>query len=215
MTKCKAPGFSFGIRRSEASSSLTPGPKYLIPSNVTRTGVDSAPAFSFHIRPEKRSYQSPGPGQYSPEHSLKMIFRSAPAFSLTAREQKKGKSAVKAPGPASYTLPPVLGPQTAATSAAPSFSIYSRGKNGDFSGDLAKSPGPAAYKVVSPCTYKQKPPQYSMTGRNFTPDERTKKPGPGAHYPENVTATRAKAPSFSFGVCHSQYVLPFIEKLTD
>lgn len=49
-----------------------------------------------------------------------------------------------------------------------------------------QTPGPAAYKVVDPCIYRQKPPQYSMTGRNFVPGETTKKPGPGAHYPERV-----------------------------
>ncbi|KAI3371395.1 hypothetical protein L3Q82_023998 [Scortum barcoo] len=57
-----------------------------------------------------------------------------------------------------------------------------------------QTPGPAAYKVVDPCVYRQKPPQYSMMGRNFTPDETTKTPGPGAHYPEQVTFTKRKAP---------------------
>ena len=49
-----------------------------------------------------------------------------------------------------------------------------------------QTPGPAAYKVVDPRVYSQKPPQYSMTGRNFAPGESTEKPGPGAHYPEQV-----------------------------
>lgn len=101
-----------------------------------------------------------------------------------------------------------------------------------------KSPGPAAYKVVDPCIYGKKPPQYSMTGRNFTAGETTQKPGPGAHYPEKVlimshlittqatnvfhfvdlltffssqvTLTKGKAPSFSFGLRHSQYISPLI-----
>lgn len=51
---------------------------------------------------------------------------------------------------------------------------------------ILKSPGPAAYQVVDPCVYKHKPPQYSIYGRNFTPGERTQKPGPGAHFPEKV-----------------------------
>lgn len=49
-----------------------------------------------------------------------------------------------------------------------------------------QTPGPAAYIVVDPCVYTKKSPQYSMTGRNFVPGETTKKPGPGAHYPELV-----------------------------
>lgn len=49
-----------------------------------------------------------------------------------------------------------------------------------------QTPGPAAYKVVDPSIYGQKPPQFSMTGRNFTPGETTAKPGPGAYNPEQV-----------------------------
>lgn len=48
-----------------------------------------------------------------------------------------------------------------------------------------KSPG-LVYKVVDPSIYRAKAPQYSMTGRNFPPDDTTRKPGPGAHYPEKV-----------------------------
>lgn len=49
-----------------------------------------------------------------------------------------------------------------------------------------KSPGPAAYNVVDPSVYRQKPPQYSMYGRNATLGGRTQTPGPGAHFPEKV-----------------------------
>lgn len=49
-----------------------------------------------------------------------------------------------------------------------------------------QTPGPAAYKAVDPYIYKEKPPQFSMTGRNFTPGEAAQKPGPGAYYPERV-----------------------------
>lgn len=108
---------------------------------------------------------------------------------------------------------------------------------------LLKTPGPAAYKVVDPCVYGKKPPQYSMIGRNFTPGETTQKPGPGAHYPEKVlimfyvittkatyvlhlvdlltsfpsqvTLTKGKAPSFSFGLRHSQFVSPLIADMPE
>lgn len=49
-----------------------------------------------------------------------------------------------------------------------------------------KSPGLASYKVVDPSIYRPKAPHYTMTGRNYPPDDTTKKPGPGAHYPEKV-----------------------------
>lgn len=207
-TKYKAPMFSFGARHTHKSES-SPGPSYLIPSNITRVGRDGAPAFSLYSRPrEPQLFQAPGPGKYSPEHSGKSVFQSAPAYSLSGRT--KDLSINNTPGPASYSLPPVLGHNTVATSAAPTFSFCGRSKNGSFHEDLKKTPGPAAYKVVDPCTYSQKSPRFSMTGRNFPPGETTKKPGPGAHYPEQVTFTRAKAPSFSFGLRHSEYISPLI-----
>ncbi|XP_035521235.1 outer dense fiber protein 3-B isoform X2 [Morone saxatilis] len=208
-TKYKAPMFSFGIRHNQANSNCSPGPRYLIPSNITRGGRDGTPAFSLHSRPKDPAlFQAPGPGKYSPEKSGNVIFRAAPAYSLAGRSKEISNS--QTPGPASYSLPPVLGPKTVATAAAPTYSLCGRSKNGSFHEDLKKTPGPAAYKVVDPCTYSQKPPQYSMTGRNFTPGETTKKPGPGAHYPEQVTFTRPKAPSFSFGLRHSEFISPLI-----
>ncbi|XP_059191685.1 outer dense fiber protein 3-B isoform X2 [Centropristis striata] len=207
-TKYKAPTFSFGARHSSKIES-SPGPSYLIPSNITKVGRDGAPAFSLHSRPkEPKFFQPPGPGKYSPELAGKSIFRSAPAHSLSGRNKEVSK--MKTPGPASYSLPPVLGHTTVATSAAPTYSFCGRSKNGSFHEDLKKTPGPAAYKAVDPGIYREKPPQFSMTGRNFPPSETTKKPGPGAHYPEMVTATRAKPPSFSFGLRHSEFIAPLI-----
>ncbi|KAG8012589.1 Outer dense fiber protein 3-B [Nibea albiflora] len=182
-TKYKAPMFSFGTRHDTGRSDCSPGPRYLIPSNITREGRDGTPAFSLHSRTKQPGlFQVPGPGKYSPEQSGKVVFRKAPAFSLSGRN--KDSASDKTPGPASYSLPPVLGPKTVGTSAAPTYSLCGRSKTGSFHEDLKKTPGPAAYKVVNPCLYQKKPPQYSMTGRNFTPGEFTRTPGPGAHHPE-------------------------------
>lgn len=214
MTKDKAPAFSLGTLHAQSSPAFSPGPKYLIPSNITRRGRDGTPAFSLHSRPKEQSLlQVPGPGQYTPERSSKSIFRSAPAFSLSWRS--KDASSDQTPGPASYNLPPMLGPKTVVTAAAPSCSLYGRINRGSFHEDLKKTPGPAAYNVVDPSAYRQKPPRFSMAGRNFTPDAYTKTPGPGAHYSENVTTTRAKAPSFSFGLRHSQYICPLIVNVVE
>nr|XP_046250081.1 outer dense fiber protein 3-B [Scatophagus argus] len=213
-TKYKAPMFSFGTRHNHSNSDCSPGPRYLIPSNITRAGQGGTPAFSLHSRTkEPGSFQGPGPCKYSPEHSGKLIFRTAPAFSLSGRI--KERSSGQMPGPSSYTLPPVLGSKTVMTPAAPSYSLCGRSKSGSFHEDLKKTPGPAAYKVVDPCIYQKKPPQYSMKGRNFVPGENTQKPGPGAHSPERVILTRPKAPSFTFGLRHSQYISPLIVHVTD
>ena len=40
--------------------------------------------------------------------------------------------------------------------------------------------------MTDPSTYKKKMPQYSMTARNELPSDSTRKPGPGAHRPEQV-----------------------------
>ncbi|XP_042368759.1 outer dense fiber protein 3-B-like [Plectropomus leopardus] len=208
-TKLKAPMFSFGARHSSRCES-SPGPSYLIPSNVTRVGRDGTPAF-FSPEPSKGAGCLPGPWTRALREGG--LFRSAPAFSLSGR--CKEFNIIQTPGPASYTLPPVLGSKTVATCTAPTYSFSGRSKTGGFSEDLKKTPGPAAYKVVDPCIYSKKPPQFSMTGRNFPTGETTQKPGPGAHYPEQVTFTKAKAPSFSFGLRHSDYILPLIENVPE
>ncbi|XP_030587325.1 ciliary microtubule associated protein 1B [Archocentrus centrarchus] len=206
-TKYKAPVFSLGARPKEVNTNLSPGPIYMIPSNITREGQSGTPAFSLHSRPkEPKFFKPPGPGQYSPDHSEKLTFRSAPAYSLSGRNKELGGN--RTPGPATYSLPPVMGTKTAVASSAPSFSISGRCKTGTFYEDLKKTPGPAAYKAVDPCISGRKPPQFSMTGRNFTPSEATGKPGPGAYYPEQVNLTKTQAPSFTFGLRHSQYIAP-------
>uniref|UniRef100_A0A8C2WUW9 Ciliary microtubule associated protein 1B n=1 Tax=Cyclopterus lumpus TaxID=8103 RepID=A0A8C2WUW9_CYCLU len=148
-------------------------------------------------------YGSPGPkyalpgltGKYSPEHSERVLFHTAPAYTLSGRS--KDISNIQTPGPASYSLPQMLGSNTVVTSAAPTFSFCGRNTIGTFHEDLKKTPGPAAYNTVDACIYRHKPPQFSMKGRNFPPGETTKKPGPGAHYPD-----------YSFGLRHSEFISP-------
>uniref|UniRef100_A0A3P8RUX6 Tripartite motif containing 35-30 n=1 Tax=Amphiprion percula TaxID=161767 RepID=A0A3P8RUX6_AMPPE len=213
-THYKAPMFSFGTRPKGATNNCSPGPRYLIPSNITRQGTEGTPAFSLRSRPKEPEFsKAPGPGHYSPERSGKSIFSSAPAYSLSGRSKEFYTN--QTPGPATYNLPPILGHKSGTKSSAPSYSLYGRSKTGSFHEDLKKTPGPASYKVVDPSIYRQKPPGYSMTGRNFVPGESSKKPGPGAHYPEKVTMTRTKAPSFSFGLHHSQYIAPLIVNVDD
>lgn len=60
--------FSFGARHDRKLES-SPGPSYLIPSNITKVGRDGTPAFSLHSRPkEPQLFQAPGPGQPTPSH---------------------------------------------------------------------------------------------------------------------------------------------------
>ncbi|KAM9807770.1 ciliary microtubule associated protein 1B [Neosynchiropus ocellatus] len=206
-TKTRAPIFSFGRRHDQPDSCTSPGPKYAIPSNITRAGRDGGPAFSLHSRvKEPKVLTVPGPGHYSPERSDKSVFRSASAFSLSGRSKDDRSNHL--PGPASYTLPSVFGSKTVGIPGAPAYSLSGRTKVGSITEDLKKTPGPAAYRVVDTCLYKTKAPQYSATGRHYTPTEATRTPGPGAHVPERVIITRPKAPSFTFGIRHSEYIAP-------
>ncbi|KAI2653395.1 Outer dense fiber protein 3-B [Labeo rohita] len=205
----KGPAFSFGTRHRDFLANSSPGPGYLVPSNITRVGRDGTPAFSVYGRPKDiQPFKTPGPGSYSPENSTKTIFYSAPAFSLSARTKLFRND--QTPGPAAYMLPPVLGSRIVNKASAPNVSFSGRSAIGSFHEDLRKTPGPGTYQVVDSGVYKHKAPEYSMTGRNFTPGDMTKKPGPGAHHPERVTFTANKAPSYSFGIRHSEYTAPII-----
>ncbi|XP_026107434.1 outer dense fiber protein 3-B-like [Carassius auratus] len=205
----KGPAFSFGTRHRGLQTNSSPGPSYLVPSNITRVGRDGTPAYSVYGRPKDiKPFQTPGPGSYSPENATKTTYYLAPAFSLSARTKLFRND--QTPGPAAYMLPPVLGPRVVNKASAPNVSFCSRSVIGSFHEDLRKTPGPGTYQVVDSCVYKHKSPEYSITGRNFTPGDFTKKPGPGAHHPEKVTFTGTKAPSYSFGIRHSEYIAPII-----
>jgi len=97
----------------------------------------------------------------------------------------------------------------------PEYSMTGRSKIGGFDEDLQKTPGPGTYPVTNPSIYKNKSPNYSMTGRNQLPSDSTRKPGPGQHSPEKVTVNKRKAPQFSFGVYHSEYTAPLIVECRD
>ena len=43
----------------------------------------------------------------------------------------------------------------------------------------------------------------------------TKKPGPGAHSPEKVVANKPRAPQYSLGSKHSEYITPLIIDVPD
>merc|ERR1719348_732591 len=68
-----------------------------------------------------------------------------------------------------------------------------------YSEDLAKTPGPARYSATHNEIYLKRNPQYTLQGRTRLPSDKTKKPGPGAHHPEKVSAHKTRAPSFHFG----------------
>uniref|UniRef100_A0A3Q3DHW1 Ciliary microtubule associated protein 1B n=1 Tax=Hippocampus comes TaxID=109280 RepID=A0A3Q3DHW1_HIPCM len=207
-TKHKAPSFSFRAHYDISTQETSPGPKHLIPSNITKNGRDGTPAFSFGSRPKDAvRAQVPAPNHYHLESSDKVTYHTSPSYTLSGRWKQVAQSNQTTPGPASNTLPPVFGPKTVNIRAAPAHSLYGRSKNGKFMEDYTKSPGPAAYQAVDPQIYLNKSPQYSMPGRKFMPQSATRTPAPGVYCPEKVTTTHTKAPAFTFGLRHSQYTI--------
>jgi len=205
--KKQAPAFSFGTRHAKFSSDCSPGPgAYSIISSTTRRGGDGTPKYSLYGRhKEIRPFSTPGPGQYSPEQSGKSAYYSAPTYSLSGRT--KGHKSDQSPAPNAYSLNVR---QNSRIKSAPKYSFGSRQQVGHFTEDLAKTPGPAVYQSLDPSLYKTRAPEFSMTGKNDMPGDRTTKPGPGAHSPEKVYVTKKSAPALTFGVRHSEFTTPML-----
>ena len=65
--KMKAPVFSFGTRHELIDAGCSPGPRYLVPANITRVGPSGNPSYSLYARrKELKRFQTPGPGQENP-----------------------------------------------------------------------------------------------------------------------------------------------------
>ncbi|XP_078663482.1 ciliary microtubule associated protein 1A-like isoform X1 [Branchiostoma floridae x Branchiostoma belcheri] len=209
-TRKLAPAYSFGVRHNKYSNDCSPGPGYLVPSNILRQGKDGTPHYSLYSRPKDITmFSTPGPGAYAPEKSGRSASRTAPAYSLSSRT--RGFKFDNTPAPNAYSLPAVVGPKAVGKTSAPNYSLTSRQKIGSFHEDLQKTPGPGTYRVTDPNINRGRAPLYSMTGRNQMPGDTTKKPGPGAHSPEKVYQNaKRKQPEFSFGIRHSEYIAPLI-----
>ncbi|XP_028306853.1 outer dense fiber protein 3-B-like [Gouania willdenowi] len=213
VTKHRAPMYSIGKRPKELDWSHSPGPKYALPSNIGMAGQGCAPAFSLKSRPkDQESLNVPGPGHYDVQKGKAILYPKPPSFSLYGRGKEGCDNLV--PGPATYNLPPLLGPNIVSKPSAPAVSLRSRDIKGSVYGNINKTPGPATYGAsdTNICGYKA--PRFSMCGRNYPPKGGTKTPAPTAHYPEHVTIATEKAPSYTFGLRHSEYITPFRENVT-
>ena len=71
------------------------------------------------------------------------------------------------------------------------------------------------FSVVQQNTYTRKAAEFSMLARRFVPGDKTKKPGPGTHWPEAVKIHKPSVPKYSMGVRHSEYITPLIENSSE
>lgn len=215
-TKRMNPSYSFGQRleNSMFKKDNSPGPGYLVPDKITNNGKDGTPQYSILGRQrDLNTFKTPSPGSYSPEKVHPQGERHAPAYSMAARTRYRKRDTT--PSANSYTLPSLLGSKIPDKHASAAFSMIGRSKNGNFSEDLAKTPGPGRYSILDPDTIKRKAPGYSILGRSYMPGDSTQKPGPGAHKPENVVVSKRQAPSFSLGIRHSEFITPLIIDVAD
>lgn len=217
-TKRYYPMYSFGrnLGTSFFKKDFGPGPAHAIDPTITHHGPDGNPHYSLASRhKELVPFSTPGPGAYAPEVKITCFQgeKIPPAYSMSTRTKFRKKDAN--PSPNSYTLPAMLGPRVPNRVSSACYTMPGRISMGGFDVDYAKTPGPARYNVTTPDSYQKKAPTYTMLARNYMPGDSTKKPGPGAHSPEKVTATKQKRPAYSLGVKHSDFLCPLILDAAD
>ncbi|XP_049984362.1 ciliary microtubule associated protein 1B isoform X2 [Alexandromys fortis] len=133
-----APAFTFGSRLPSQHTTCGPGPSHLVPARMTVRGIDGTPAFSIYGRLRHTApVLTPGPGRYFPERAGNATYPSAPRHTMASRNWGI-LSKQQTPGPASYTVPSLLGPRVIGKVSAPTYSIYGRSAVGSCFEDLSK-----------------------------------------------------------------------------
>jgi len=205
--KIKAPSYSLAASLEKNRGNRNPGPShYRVDALMTREGKDGTPRYSLAARnKDLKKEVTPGAGQYNTEGVWPQGERKRPSYSMSARTKYTQKDTV--PAPNRYSLPKLIGPNIAVSNkkGGPSYTMSERSNFRSYSEDLAKTPGPARYSATHNELYLKRNPQYTLQGRSKLPSDKTRKPGPGAHFPERVSMHKKAAPSFHFGRRHSQY----------
>uniref|UniRef100_A0A8C3NDX4 Uncharacterized protein n=1 Tax=Geospiza parvula TaxID=87175 RepID=A0A8C3NDX4_GEOPR len=183
----RAPAFTFGMRLEGPEEPRSPGPQYLVPAGCTARGRERGPAFTMGGRPRER--RRPGA-----EPSLPSRGRVKPRVPL---------SRVPSPGPATYQLPPVVGPRLVHKASTPQYTMTGRGPS--IFDDNKKTPGPNKYCTVDTNLYMARAPRCTIAGR--TPSRLTSTtPSPSDYYPKPD-----RKQGQTFGVRHSESVVPVMD----
>lgn len=147
--------------------------------------------------------QTPSPNEYHVEKIHPLEEPNAPAYSMGLRTRYWECS--PSPAPNSYTLPGTLGPRSPITTSAPCVSMASSASVWGYATDPVKGPGPAKYTVPDPDVYLHHQPSHSIS-QKFKPSSKDNFPGPPDYSVELVTVHKPKAPRFSLGIRHSDYI---------
>ena len=208
-TRRKGPAYSFGKRLEDPFTKgrhCSPGPVYWIESQCTRYGKDGTPKYTIAGRSRSlHSNKNPSPATYNLEKLAPSNQRKAPVFSIASKLHYAKANAN--PAPNTYGLPSMLGSKVPHKMSSASYSISPRI---EYKFDKTQNPSAAHYNVVNLNQYKSRAPAYFLGKRIFVPGDSTEKPGPGAHHSEKVTINRPKAPEYSHGIRHSEYITPLL-----
>ncbi|XP_020300675.1 outer dense fiber protein 3-like [Pseudomyrmex gracilis] len=191
------PSYSIRARREVKMYVAGPAPHYNV-RNLTKTGRYNPPAYTIREKKHWRLQElGPGPGAYSPELCPPMNHnRRAPVYSIKARKITKYLS--ESPGPNLYVLPTCIGPKVPDKPARGAFSISGY----HVIRDEIKSPGPGAYDSMNYDVIKRRSPAYTLKGKHaslFVMGYQSPAP---TFYP--LYDTRKRAPTYSFGIKHSE-----------
>lgn len=215
-TKTKQAAYSFGTKLPNSIFKQTPGPgpAHKVADNLTRNGVEEKPKYTMAGRAKDfKSSRTPAPGAYSPEN---VTVNSHHAAEYTMRPRTNLRKTDKTPAANAYDIPTTMAStKESGKKQAPIYSMTGRSNVGGFAEDLAKAPAPCKYNQTDANVTKPRQPLYTMRARTQMPQDGTKKPGPGAHRPESVVVHKPKAPQFSMGVRHSDYLTPLIVDVPD
>uniref|UniRef100_A0A493SXH5 Outer dense fiber of sperm tails 3 n=2 Tax=Anas platyrhynchos TaxID=8839 RepID=A0A493SXH5_ANAPP len=154
------------------------------------------------------------PGDYHTEASNKHVFKSVASHSIASIGLHRPPSLpTPRAGPGTYTLPRLMGPNTAYTTASPCYSMKWKSKHERFNTDLSKesdTPGPAAFPKIEVDTYKRRAPIYTIGAQTKLGGDRTVQLGPADYHTGMVTLIKPQAPETTFGIRHSIYTTPLI-----
>ncbi|XP_072217272.1 ciliary microtubule associated protein 1A-like isoform X1 [Excalfactoria chinensis] len=191
-TKNRAPAYTFRGTKRPAAESCGPGPCYFVEPAITRNGKYVVPGTHLRGRPTTKTTVTPGPSDYRTEAANRHVFKCPPVQSMAFRREPLRTD--RPPGPGTYTLPRLMGPNTAYTSASPCYSMRGRSQRGRFDEDLAKTPGPAALPRVAVDVYKTRAPAYTMPARPKQGEGKAVKPGPADYSVGRVRPQLSSSP---------------------
>ncbi|XP_072217478.1 ciliary microtubule associated protein 1A-like [Excalfactoria chinensis] len=154
-TKDRAPAYTFRGTKRPAAESCGPGPCYFVQPAITRNGKYVVPGSNLQGRTMTHTTVTPGPSDYRTEAANRQIFHLPPVQSMAIRRELL-QTGLR-PGPGTYTLPRLMGPNTAYTSASPCYSVRTRCQRGSYDEDLAKVSSAAPLFHVSIRTWAALP----------------------------------------------------------